>query len=157
MKTYNIIVLLAILGLFWSCQEDEKVVLQQPDSFVLNVPKYASGIYDLKNTETIEFTTSQPDYGFTAVAIYSVEVSLSQDFSEAVTLPGTYTHAKFNMNAADLALALVGLHGVTEESAYPTDPHPLYVRLSSVLNAKKRGSSKIQHHYPSKGKRLLCA
>lgn len=142
MKTYNIIVLLAILGLFWSCQEDEKVVMQQPDSFVLNVPKYASGIYDLKNTETIEFTTSQPDYGFTAVAIYSVEVSLNQDFSKAVTLPGSYTTAKFNINAADLALALVGLHGVTEESAYPTDPHPLYVRLTSVLNAKNDGAVK---------------
>ncbi len=142
MKTYNIIVLLAFLGLCWSCQEDEKVVLQQPDSFVLNLPKYASGIYDLKNTETIEFTTSQPDYGFTAVAIYSVEVSLTQDFAQAVTLPGTYTTARFNISAADLALALVGMHGVTEESDYPTDPHPLYVRLSSVLNTKNDGAVK---------------
>ena len=142
MKTYKIIVLLAFLGLLWSCQEDEKVVLQQPDSFVLNVPKYASGIYDLKNTETIEFTTSQPDYGFTAVANYSVEVSLNQDFSEAVSLPGTYTTAKFNINAADLALALVGMLGITDENDYPTEPHPLYVRLSSELNAKHDGAVK---------------
>lgn len=138
-KTYNIIVLLAILGLCWSCQEDEKVVLQQPESFVLNVPKYASGIYDLKNTETIEFTTSQPDYGFTAVAIYKVEVSLTSDFADYVTLPGSYTTAKFAINAADLALALVGMHGITDESAYPADPHPLYVRLSSKLNEKNVG------------------
>lgn len=138
-KTYYIIVLLAILGLSWSCQEDEKVVLQQPESFVLNVPKYASGIYDLKNTETIEFTTSQPDYGFTAVAIYSVEVSLTSDFADFVTLPGSYTTAKFAINAADLALALVGMHGITDESAYPADPHPLYVRLSSKLNEKNVG------------------
>ena len=43
----NIIHILAILAgitLFWSCQEDEKVVLQQPESFVLNTPKYASSI-----------------------------------------------------------------------------------------------------------------
>ena len=138
-KTYNIIVLLALIGLFWSCEDDDKVVLQQPESFVLNTPKYASGIYDLKNTETIEFTTSQPDYGFTAPAIYQVEVSLSQDFTEYVTLDGSYTTAKFSINADDLALTLVGMHGITEESEYPTDPHPLYVRLSSKLNEKDAG------------------
>lgn len=138
-KTYNIIVLLALFGLFWSCEDDDKVVLQQPESFVLNIPKYVSGIYDLKNTETIEFTTSQPDYGFTAAAIYTVDVSLSQDFTDYVTLPGSYTTAKFTINAADLALALVGMHGVTEESEYPADPHPLYVRLSSKLNDKNAG------------------
>lgn len=138
-KTYNIIVLLALLGLFWSCEEDDQVVLQQPESFVLNTPKYVSGIYDLKNTETIEFTTSQPDYGFTAAAMYTVEVSLSEDFSEYVTLPGSYTNAKFAINAADLALTLVGMHDVTEESDYPADPHTLYVRLSSKLNEKNAG------------------
>jgi len=138
-KTYNIIVLLALFGLFWSCEDDDKVVLQQPESFVLNIPKYVSGIYDLKNTETIEFTTSQPDYGFTAAAIYTVDVSLSQDFTDYVTLPGSYSTAKFTINAADLALALVGMHGVTEESEYPADPHPLYVRLSSKLNDKNAG------------------
>ena len=138
-KTYNIIVLLALFGLFWSCEDDDKVVLQQPESFVLNIPKYVSGIYDLKNTETIEFTTSQPDYGFTAAAIYTVDVSLSQDFTDYVTLPGSYSTAKFTINAADLALTLVGMLGVTEESEYPADPHPLYVRLSSKLNDKNAG------------------
>ncbi len=138
----NIIHILAILAgitLFWSCQEDEKVALQQPESFVLNTPKYASAIYDLKNTESIEFTTSQPDYGFTAAAIYSVQVALTSDFANPVTLPGSYTTAKFAINAADLALALVGMHGVTLEEDYPTDPHPLYVRLISKLNAKNAG------------------
>ncbi len=141
MKTYNIIVLLAISDSSGPVRKMRKWFCSNR-LLCTQCTQYASGIYDLKNTETIEFTTSQPDYGFTAVAIYSVEVSLSQDFSEAVTLPGTYTTAKFNMNAADLALALVGLHGVTEESAYPTDPHPLYVRLSSVLNAKNEGAVK---------------
>lgn len=138
-KILNITILLACLGILSACQEDEKVVLQQPESFVLNTPKYVSGIYDLRNTETIEFTTSQPDYGFTAAAIYSVEVSLEQDFTNPVVLPGSYTSAKFNINAADLALALVEMHGVTEESEYPSDPHPLYVRLSSVLSDKGVG------------------
>jgi hypothetical protein len=141
-KTYNIIVLLALIGLFWSCEDDDNVVLQEPESFVLNTPKYASGIYDLKNTETIEFTTSQPEYGFTAAAIYKVEVSLSQDFSNSVILPGSYTSAKFNIQAIDLALVLMGLHGVELEEDYPTDPHPLYVRLTSELNTKNDGHVK---------------
>lgn len=138
-KIYHILIMLAALVFLGACQKDEKVVLQQPESFVLNTPKYASGIYDLNNTETIEFTTSQPDYGFTAAAIYGVEISLTPDFANPVTLPDTYTTAKFTINAADLALLLVNMHGITEESEYPTEPHPLYVRLSSVLNEKNVG------------------
>ena len=141
-KIYNILLLLVTLGMLWSCKEDDQVILQQPESFVLNVPKYASGIYDLQNIETIEFTTSQPEYGFTAVANYSVEISLNQDFSNSVVLPGSYTSAKFNIQAIDLALVLMGLHGVELEEDYPTDPHPLYVRLTSVLNSKNDGEVK---------------
>src|SRR5690554_6016087 len=133
-KIYRIAIVLVSLVFLWSCQEDEKIVMQQPESFVLNTPKYASGIYDLQNMETIEFTTSQPEYGFTGNPTYSVEVSLTPDFSNYVTLPTRSTLAKFNIEAADLALTLVAMHGVTEESEYPSDPHPLYVRLSSVLN-----------------------
>lgn len=132
-KTYGLITLLVCLGFFWACQDDDKIVLQQPDSFVLNTPKYVSGIYDLQNTETIELTCTQPDYGFTAAAVYSVEISLTENFAEYKTLPGTYTTAKIDVNAADVALALIGLHGVEEESEYPADPHPIYVRLSSIL------------------------
>ena len=141
-KIFNIIFILTTLGLLWSCQEEDQMVMQQPDSFTLNVPKYASGVYDLQNLETIEFTTSQPDYGFTAAAIYSVEISLSQDFSNFVTLPGDYTTAKFNVLAEDIALALMELHGVEDESEYPTDALPLYVRLNSVLNIKNDGQVK---------------
>lgn len=138
-KTYRIAIVLVSLVFLWSCQEDEKIVMHQPESFVLNTPKYASGIYDLQNMETIEFTTSQPEYGFTGNPTYSVEVSLTPDFSNYVTLPTRSTLAKFNIEAADLALTLVAMHGVTEESEYPSDPHPLYVRLSSVLNGKGDG------------------
>ena len=96
-KIYSIAILIASLIFLWSCQEDEKIVMQQPDSFVLNVPKYASGIYDLQNMETIELSTSQPDYGFTGAPTYSVEVSLSSDFSDYVTLPTQSSLAKFNI------------------------------------------------------------
>ena len=141
-KIYNIILLLTALGLLWSCQDEDRLVLQQPDTFTLNVPKYASGIYDLQNLDAIEFTTSQPGYGFTAAANYSVEISLNQDFSNSIALPGSHTSAKFNVEAIDMALALMELHGVELEEDYPTSPHPVYVRLTSVLNDKNIGAVK---------------
>lgn len=134
---FSLIILLAGIGFFHACEDNDKIVLQQPESFVLNVPKYASGIYDLKNTETIEFTTSQPDYGFTAATLYAVQISLSQNFAEYATLPGTYSTAKFDISAQDVAVALVALHDVEEESDYPVDPHPLYVRLTATIAGSK--------------------
>lgn len=137
-KIFTLIMLLAGIGFFQACEDDnDKIVLQQPKSFVLNTPKYASGIYDLKNTETIEFTTSQPDFGFTAATQYTVQISLSQNFTDSITLPGSYSTAKFKIPAQDLATALVTLHGVEEESHYPVDPHPLYVRLAATISGSK--------------------
>jgi hypothetical protein len=134
---FSLIILLAGIGFFHACEDNDKVVLQQPGSFVLNIPKYASGIYDLKNTETIEFTTSQPDYGFTAATLYAVQISLTESFAEYATLPGSYSTAKFDISAQDVAVALVALHGAEEESQYPTDPHPLYVRLTATISGSK--------------------
>lgn len=133
----SLIILLASIGFFYACEDNDKIVLQEPGSFVLNTPKYASGIYDLQHTETIEFTTSQPDYGFTAATLYTVEISLSQNFAEYATLAGSYSTAKFDISAQDVAVALVALHEVEEESNYPVDPHPLYVRLSATISGSK--------------------
>lgn len=134
---FSLIILLAGIGFFYACEDNDNIVLQQPESFVLNTPKYASGIYDLKHTETIEFTTSQPDYGFTAATLYAVQISLTENFAEYATLPGTYSTAKFDISAQDVAVALVALHGVEEESEYPADPHPLYVRLTATIAGSK--------------------
>ncbi|MDY9918146.1 MAG: SusF/SusE family outer membrane protein [Proteiniphilum sp.] len=134
---FSLIILLAGIGFFYACEDNDNIVLQQPESFVLNTPKYASGIYDLQHTETIEFTTSQPDYGFTAATLYAVEISLSQNFAEYATLAGSYSTAKFDISAQDVAVALVALHEVEEESNYPVDPHPLYVRLSATISGSK--------------------
>lgn len=137
-KIYSIIILLSGLGLFLACDDDnDKVVLQQPESFVLNVPKYVSGIYDLKNTETVELTTSQPDYGFTAATLYAVEISLKENFEEYAVLPGSYSTAKFDVPAQDMAVALVALHKADNENAYPAAPHPLFVRLVAAISGSK--------------------
>ena len=41
---------------------DSNPVLNEPDTFVLNVPAFASNnVYDLKNSESLELTCTQPD------------------------------------------------------------------------------------------------
>lgn len=131
----------ACLPFFWSCEtERDNPVALTPDSFVLNVPKYVSGIYDLKNTESIQLTTTQPDYGFTAATTYRVEVAVQKAFTDFVTLPSTFTSAKMDVSAAEIAVALVGLLGVTDEADFPKDAFPIYLRLSAELSD---GSHKV--------------
>ncbi len=131
------ILMISLLLIAGGCQEDEKIVLQQPDSFVLNVPKYSSGVYDLKTAGLVEFSTNQPNYGFTAATLYSVQLSLTKDFAEFVDVPGSYDKVRFQVPAEDIALALVSLHKAEVQEDYPTDPHPLYVRLAATIDGSR--------------------
>lgn len=145
MKKLNIAILMILGTLFVvSCDSDRdsNPELQIPTSFILNMPPYAStGVYDLKNTETIEFTTSQPDYGFTAATTYQVQISTSGEFKEEsgdtpatyATLPTSFTTARFDADAKEMAVAIVNLLGVTEEADFPKDPIELHVRLKASL------------------------
>jgi len=139
-KIYNIMILLACLSFFWACEKDEHPTALTPDTFVLNTPIYVSGIYDLKNTETIQLTCSQPAYGFTAATIYRVQVATKNSFTDFVTLPISFNTAKMDVSAADMAVALVGLLGITDEADFPTETFPVYIRLSAELTD---GSHKV--------------
>ncbi|HHU25172.1 MAG TPA: SusF/SusE family outer membrane protein [Bacteroidales bacterium] len=132
-KIYGFTIFLISLLFMAGCQEDEKIVIQQPDSFVLNIPKYSSGVYDLKNAGLVEFSTNQPDYGFTAATRYSVQLSLTKNFAEFIDVPGSHDKVRFYVPAEDIALALVSLHKAEVQEDYPTDPHPLYVRLAATI------------------------
>ncbi|HHU97752.1 MAG TPA: SusF/SusE family outer membrane protein [Petrimonas sp.] len=132
-KIYGFTIFLISLLFMAGCQEDEKIVIQQPDSFVLNIPKYSSGVYDLKNAGLVEFSTNQPDYGFTAATRYSVQLSLTKDFAEFIDVPGSHDKVRFYVPAEDIALALVSLHKAEVEEDYPTDPHPLFVRVAATI------------------------
>lgn len=146
MNKLNIAIWMILSMLFIvSCDSDRdsNPTLQSPDSFMLNVPPDASSaVYDLKNTETVELTCLQPDYGFTAATTYSVQVSTNGQFNEAsgdtpasyVTLPTPYTTAKMEVDAIEMAVAIVGLLGVTEEKDFPKDPFPVHIRLKAALH-----------------------
>lgn len=50
-KMIYLFILVFSLSTLVACSDDEGTpVFTEPTEFVLNVPKYASGIYDLKNT-----------------------------------------------------------------------------------------------------------
>ncbi len=74
--------------MFTSCSDDRdsNPVLQQPESFVLNTPAYANQAIDLANSETVNLTWSQPDYGgFPVAAEYTVEISADNKWTTPYT------------------------------------------------------------------------
>lgn len=141
MKKYNIFLLLMLaLGVMTACSDDRdsNPTLQNPSSFVLNVPGYASGVYDLKNAGTIELTTTQPDYGFTAATTYRVQVSNRNNFDDEasyITLSSAFTSARMNVPAQEIAMAMMTLLDISSEEDVPKEPVPLYFRLHASLNS----------------------
>ena len=66
------------MGLFVACADDNdsNPTLQQPSTFVLNEPSYA-----LEYSNGINFTWSQPDYGFPAEVSYDIQASPTGSFT----------------------------------------------------------------------------
>ena len=125
-KMIYLFILVFSLSTLVACSDDEGTpVFTEPTEFVLNVPKYASGIYDLKNTATIQLTCSQPDYGFTAATRYTVEIALDQAFEKNATLDTKYSTAKMEVDAQEVAVAISNLLGVNEDE-FPKAPCLLY-------------------------------
>ncbi|MEG2599852.1 MAG: SusF/SusE family outer membrane protein [Muribaculaceae bacterium] len=143
MKKYSVL-LFCMLGLllFNSCEDDRSnnPRYTDPTAFVLNTPKYAEGFYDLKKTETIQLTCSQPDYGYAAAAVYSVEISVDGNFdpekgfvAEDQTLPTTSPLCIIDANAKDFDIAICRALKVQAPGDMPTSAIPVYVRLKSHL------------------------
>ncbi|MDL2255548.1 SusF/SusE family outer membrane protein [Parabacteroides sp. OttesenSCG-928-G06] len=141
MKKYNIcLLLIAFFVAVTACSDDRdsNPTLQIPASFLLNTPGYATGIYDLKNAGTIELTTTQPDYGFTAATTYKVQVSAENNFEDEtkyITLSSAFTAAKMDVPAQEVAMAMMTLLDISTEEDVPTDPIPVYFRLQATLNS----------------------
>ncbi len=134
---YSILVLMAGFLCFTACEDDRdsNPTLQEPTVFKLNTPAYADAPYDLEKSTVIELTCSQPDYGFTAAAVYTVQISLVNDFGTEgafETLPSTYTTAKMNVDASEIAVVATGL--ATEPEANFPIQTKIYLRLKAALS-----------------------
>ena len=123
---------------FSSCESDRdsNPVLQEPTEFVLNTPAYVNSYYELAKSKTIELTCSQPNFGYTAPAVYAVQVSLSPAFENFIQLDTKYSTAKMNVDASEMAVALTNLavaEGKTEAD-FPLEGH-INIRLVAELNS----------------------
>ena len=130
------LLLICAVCFFTACSDDndENPVVKSPTTFHLNTPALAAnGIYDLTHSKSIELTCSQPDYGYPAVTRYTVEVATSADMSDARALSSSYTTAKIEVDAAELASTLTELYlakGMSEHQ-FPLTA-PVYIRVKAV-------------------------
>ncbi|MDE5844689.1 MAG: SusE domain-containing protein [Muribaculaceae bacterium] len=127
--------LTAIVGLS-SCSQDRDPVLQNPTKFVLNTPALQNQYYQLEEGNTIELTCSQPDYGYSAIVQYSVEVSLTENFAEYETVESsTPTQTRMVYKDEDVAMALCKLHGFDSDETYQDLPaEKVYFRAVAQLD-----------------------
>lgn len=104
---------------FSSCEEDTDPKYHAPSKYELNTPAMQQQYIELAPGATIRLTSSQPDYGYSAVAQYSAQMSLTEDFAQFEDLtPTNSSLAAFDVKQEDVATALCVLHGLDSEDAF---------------------------------------
>lgn len=124
---------------FVSCEDDKEPVYTPPTAdteFILNEPALANEQFTLTPETVLELTCSQPDYGFSAITQYGVQVSLAEDFADYrdVQAEGTGTTARMFVKGSNVAVALCELHGWASRDEY-VDPglEKIYFRVTAEL------------------------
>ena len=142
------LLLCAGVALFSACDKDldNNPVLQTPETFVLNTPAYAAQTIDLKVAEKLNFTWSQPEYGFPVAAEYGMQFSTTNKWTKSVDAVvdmdaerGNYASVgsptgtcSTSVSAADLATAIEKMERYEENNVPSTQD--LYARVYSLVN-----------------------
>ena len=73
--------LMCIASLFTSCKDDndDNPTFQTPTEFEINTPASTDQYIQLSADNTVHLTWSQPNYGYNALATYSIQVGVVQD------------------------------------------------------------------------------
>lgn len=153
MKKLYIMALACLVGLgFTACSDDNgsnPTFNESVSTFTLNTPVQVNNLYDLEHSETIEFSASQADYGYTAPAQYALQVSLSPTgFNNAdslIELATVYTTAKFQVPAEEIAAAVTRL-SPKAETDYPYET-AVYFRAKSTITGGFRTDSTITNSH----------
>lgn len=162
-KTIKSMLMLVLgLGLFTACSDDrdENPTLVSPTEFTLNTPALENSQIDLANSETIELTCSQPNYGFPANVRYHVQVALTPDMNNFVELDEASHGAKITIDAATLASTLTNMEveAGKSESDFPMNI-PVYFRVrANVENysgTPMEGTEKLSNIVSLKNVHLL--
>lgn len=143
-KIYNILIVLLVTAAFAACEtdNDSNPTIVLPDSFVLNTPPTAEITTDLENSSMVEFTTSQPNYGYTAATTYAVQVSLTDTWNDEdgdtpatyETLETTSNQARVNASAEEINKGINRLSGWTSESDFDGNGMEVYIRLRATVS-----------------------
>ena len=137
----------ASVALFSACEKDldNNPTLQTPKTFTLNTPAYAAQTVDLKVANGLNFSWSQPDYGFPVSAEYGMQFSTTNKWTKSVdqvvdmdSERGDYapvgsptTTCSTSVSAADLATAVEKMERY-EEGKVPASQE-LYARVYSLV------------------------
>lgn len=139
-KIFPMIAVAALLAGATACSDVTDPVYHEPNAanFTLNTPPLQDQYFELTPNGTFEIVCNgQPDYGFSAITNYQVEVSLTSDFAEYKTLTptGTGTLSRMTLKCSDLAIAMCQLHGTTSDEDYVDHGiEPVYFRGVAFIN-----------------------
>lgn len=142
MKKISIIAMLLLGGLlFVACEADRDSnpvmnLTQQQQPITLNSPAFASGTYDLANTEYIELTCTAPNYGFPATTTYIVQLSIDADMSDPSELTSPFSNNRMLVPGNEVAIAttkqLMTKQGKKQDE-FPILT-PVYLRIRAYIN-----------------------
>ena len=128
--------LVAVLSLN-SCTDDPAAVYNAPSEFVLNTPALAAQYYELTEDGTLDLSWSQPDSGSAAAAIYKVQVSLVEEFTDSTSmeLSTEYSLCYAQVSEKEVAEAICKLRGITNEDDYTDeDARAVYFRVRGYIS-----------------------
>lgn len=123
-KLYTVLACAAAVAGFTACSDVTDPQYHKPDadSFSLNTPAMASQYLELTEEGTFEIVAaSQPDYGFSAVTNYRIDVALTPEFTDFRQLTPSNnggTLARMVFKSSDLAANLCDLDGVKSKEDY---------------------------------------
>lgn len=144
------------LALFASCDSDrdDNPVIGSATSFTLNQPAIGQQVVDLASSSALELkAASQPDYGFPAQVNYSVQMSLTNNFTDSTAFYDVdYSTNALTLTAptADIDKGIMQLMGAPEEDAVKADSAiTLYLRLKAKLNSDATGTSTVYSNVQS--------
>lgn len=138
MKKLSILLAAAAVALgFSACSDDNDPQYKVPAKYVLDTPALQDEEVRLTEDGALDLVSTQPDYGYQAVANYSAEMSLTEDFAESYELSainGTSKKAAFQVSQGAVATGLCKLLKVDDmdafEAKYPNGmtPEKVYFR-----------------------------
>ena len=131
---------LAVVGmLFTACDTDRDDnptidTNNMTTEFKLNTPAYSTQLVDLATSNTVNFTWSQPGYGFAVPVAYSFQVSADDTWTEGsyADVTGTFTTVSGGVSAKALNNGICTVKDWTPDSDIPAKID-IYVRCKATL------------------------